>query len=288
VRRLASHAPGTKATYNLGVEALEDGHVDEAIRALTSLTPDRGAMRGWAAYWELLGTAYHLKGEYKAELRAGEEARSRYPTRLFPLLPSVRALAAMGRDAELDRLLDESATLSGDPAGTSVGALLREAGDEALAHGQADAAKTYFVRGLQWYTDRSRDAGVTHADSIATANILYALGRWKEADALVEPNTEAAEEIGLLGLIAVKLGRPQEARAIESRLARDRRPYQFGAPYLAEARIAGLLRDTVTALEALRNAFKAGRQYDLWIHRTPELAVLRSNPEFQELVRPKR
>jgi len=286
VRRLASHAPGTKATYNLGVEALENGHVDEAIRALTSLAPDRGPMRGWAAYWEVLGAAYHLKGEYKDELRAGDEARSRYPGRLFPLLPSVRALAALGRDAELTRLLDQSATLNRDPAGTTLGGLLREAGEEALAHGRAGAAKTYFGRSLQWYIDRIRDAGVTHADSIATANVFYALGRWKEAAALIEPSPEAAEEIGLIGLIDVQLGRTQEARTIASRLAGDRRPYQFGAPFLAEARIAGLLRDTVTALAAVQNAFKAGRHYDLWIHRTPELAVLRSNPRFQDLVRP--
>ena len=43
-----------RRTYDLGVEALENGHVDEAIRALTSLPSDRGPMRGWAAYWGAL------------------------------------------------------------------------------------------------------------------------------------------------------------------------------------------------------------------------------------------
>ena len=91
----------------------------------------------------------------------------------------------MGRDAELSRLLDESATLNRDPAGTTIGALLREAGEEALAHGRAPAARTYFGRALRWYADRIRDRGATHADSIATATSCTGRGdgrkrpRWR-------------------------------------------------------------------------------------------------------------
>jgi len=288
VRRLAARAPGTKAVYNLAVEALENGYIDEAIRALESLPPDRGSMRGWAAYWELLGAAHHLEGDYTAELRAGDEARSRYPRRLFALLPSVRALAAMGRDEDLGKLLDQSATLGRDPAGTTVATLLHEAGDEALAHGRPAAARAYFERSLRWYQDRLRAGAATHADTMETANLLYALGRWKEAAPLVGPSPESVDQIGLAGLLAARQGRVDEARALASRLAADRRPYQFGEAPVEEARITALLGDTATALAALRNAFQAGRHYDLWIHRTPEFAILRSSPEFQELTRPKR
>ena len=225
VRRLANHAPGTKATYNLGVEALENGHVDEAIRALTSLPSDRGPMRGWAAYWELLGTAYHLKGEYPAELKVGEDARSGFPVGCFPCCPSVRALAAMGRDAELSRLLDESATLNRDPAGRpSARCSVRPARRRSHTAGPLLAGPTSgeLCAGiLIGFAIR----GATHADSIATANVLYGLGRWKEAAPLAEPSPGAAEEIGLAGLIAAQVGRIQEARAIESGLAEDRRPY---------------------------------------------------------------
>jgi hypothetical protein len=192
----------------------------------------------------------------------------------------------MGRDSELRRLLDEAATFGRDPAGTTIGELLHEAGDEALAHGRG-AARSYFARSLRWYTERLRGSGATYADSFATANLSYALGRWQDAAALLGPSPVSPDEIGMAGLIAVHLGRIGEGRAIASRLAADRTPYQFGGPYVGQARIAGLLGDTVTALTALQNAFKAGRVYDLWIHRVPELALLRSNPKFQDLVRPK-
>lgn len=95
------------------------------------------------------------------------------------------------------------------------------------------------------------------------------------------------EEVGLAGRVAARLGRTDEARAIAARLVAERRPYQFGGPALAEARIAGVLRDTVMTLRALANAFKDGQEYDLWIHRTPEFAWLRSNAEFKQLVEPK-
>ena len=288
VRRLAGRAPGTKATYNLAVEALENGYLDEAISALKSLPPDRGPMRGWIPYWELLGTAYHLKGDYKAELRVGAQARSKYPGRLFALLPSVRALAALARTSELDALLRQAGDLGRDPYGTSPGSVLREAGDESLAHGQAAAARTYFARSLRWYTDRMNGHSASHADSMVTANLFYALGAWKESVALVGPTPAASEDIGLLGLLEVRLGRSDEGRRIALRLGADRSPYQFGGGFLAQARIAGLLRDTMMALNAVENAFKAGREYDLWIHRTPELALLRSNRRFQDLVTPKR
>ena len=93
------------------------------------------------------------------------------------------------------------------------------------------------------------------------------------------------EEIGLAGRVAVRLGRGGAARTLAARLAADHRPYQFGRPALAEARIAGALRDTVLTLKALAEAFKDGREYDLWIHRTPEFAWLRHEPAFQALVR---
>jgi tetratricopeptide (TPR) repeat protein len=287
VRRLASQAPRSKATYNLAVEALENGYLDEAIRALKSLPPDRGPMRGWLHYWELLGTAYHLKGDLDSEKRVGEEARRRYPDRPFALLPSVRALAAAGDTSGLDRLLGDAARLGSDRYGVTLGSLLREAADEALAHGRSQMAARYYQRSLDWYLRRLHDPSAAHSDSVTAANLLYAVGRWQQAEAVLHADGAAAEEVGLRGLLAARMGRVDEARAIANALGADRRPHQLGAPFLAQARVAGLLLDTVLALSAVREAFSHGRHYDLWIHRTPELAILRSNPAFRELVRAK-
>jgi tetratricopeptide (TPR) repeat protein len=286
VRRLAAHAPGTKATYNLAVEAFENGRLDEAIGALRSLEPDRGAMRGWLPYWELLGAAHHLRGEFRAELGAGAESRTRYPGRLSALIPAVRALTALGRDSELERLIGQAARMGPDPYGTTLGGLLRQAGEEAVAHGRPVMSRAYFVRSQRWYADRMQQSAATRADTMAAAELAYNLGELEHAAGLLGREPAAPEEIGLAGRIAVRRGRSDEARVLAARLEADRRPHQFGGPSLAAARIGGVLRDTVVTLRALANAFRAGREYDLWIHRTPEFAWLRLNPEFQLLVRP--
>ena len=83
---------------------------------------------------------------------------------------------------------------------------------------------------------------------MAAANILYMLGRWEEASELIGPHPTTPEDLGLAGMIAVQLKQIKEARAIASRLEADRRPYQLGAPQLAQARIAALLGDTAMAL----------------------------------------
>jgi tetratricopeptide (TPR) repeat protein len=287
VRRLATQAPGTKATYNLAVEAFENGRLDEAIDALQSLAPDRGAMRGWVPYWELLGALHHLRGDFRAELRAGAEAHRRYPGRLSALISSVRALTALGRDAEMERLLADAATMEPDPYGTTLGGLLRQAGQEALAHGRPLASNSYFLRSRTWYDARLGVPHATRADTTSAADLAYELGQWEQAASLLGPDLSTPEEIGLAGRIAARRGRSEKARVLAGQLEADRRPYQFGRPSLAEARIGGALRDTVMTLRALANAFKDGREYDLWIHLTPEFGWLRRNPEFQLLVRPK-
>jgi hypothetical protein len=287
VRRLARHAPGTKATYNLAVEAFENGSLHESIAALGSLEPDRGAMRGWIPYWELLGALHHLRGNFRAELRAGAQAQRRYPGRLYALIPSVRALSALGHESELELLLVKAATMRSDPYGTTLGGLFRQAGEEALAHGRPFASRAYFLQTLHWYLDRMRSAAATRTDTIAAAEVSYNLGQLEQAADLLGPDPETPEEIGLAGRIAARLGRNDEARGLAGRLEADRRPYQFGRPSLAEARIGGALRDTVLTLRALANALKDGREYDLWIHLTPEFAWLQLHPKFQLLVKPR-
>jgi hypothetical protein len=245
-------------------------------------------MRGWLPYWELLGAAHHLGGDFRAEFDAGAESRKRYPDRLSALIPAVRALTALGRDRELERLIREADRMGPDPYGTTLGGLLRQAGEEALAHGRPVMSTALFLRSQRWYVRRIQGPDASRADTLAAAELAYDLGQLGQAAGLLGAGREAPEEIGLAGRIAARLGRSDEARALAARLEADHRPYQIGRPSLAAARIGGALRDTVMTLRALANAFMAGREYDLWIHRTPEFAWLRPNREFQLLVRPKR
>ena len=287
VRRLAGRAPGTKATFNLALEAQENGYIDEGLRAIRSLSPDRGAMRGWVTYWDELGSLNHLKGDYNAELNAGVRARAMYPDRLYALLPSVRALAALGRDADVSSLLVDAARMKDDQNGTTLGSLLWEAGDELRAHGRPAPADSLFAQASRWYAKRLDSSHSSRPDSLSLANVLYALGRDAEAASLLSETSGDIETLSLRGLIAAHSHRVDDARSTMARLAESRRPYQFGASEIARARIAALLGDSTEALSALREAFASGKEYDLWIHRMPEFASLRSNPAFIAMVRPR-
>ncbi|MFB3111583.1 MAG: hypothetical protein ACE10G_06085 [Gemmatimonadales bacterium] len=102
-----------------------------------------------------------------------------------------------------------------------------------------------------------------------------------------EQSPAAYGNLGVLGVIAARLGEIEEARRIDDRLAAIDRPYVFGGPMLWRARIAASLGERERAVNLLRDAFGRGTNYGIWLHRDPELASLRDHPPFQELLRPK-
>ncbi|HEV8356329.1 MAG TPA: serine/threonine-protein kinase [Gemmatimonadales bacterium] len=293
IRRAAAAAPGSKASYNLGVEALQNGRVAEALAALDSLHPDEPPMLGFVSYWDLRGTAHHLLENFAAELKDGDAARESYPTRLFALLPTVRALAALGRTAELDSSVSTAERLPPDPTGYTAGRLLQEAALELLAHGRPDDARRYFARSLSWtMLRRGRDSGSAE-ERYATAEVLAALGRPIEAaailDTLLRPpgGGSPAAYLGLRGVIGARGGNEALADSMVRRLEAMPRRYSFGEPTFWLAKIAAARDGRETAVALLRKAFEEGMVYDLWLHRDPELESLRPLAGFQALLRPK-
>jgi hypothetical protein len=287
VRALDSLDPGSKATYNHAVEALENGYVEEAVATLRSLSPDHGAMRGWVPYFEVLGTAYHLLGRFSDELAVGEDARRRFPDRRYALLPSVRALAALGQIPALEDLLSRAMALPTAQSGTTMPELFLEAADELGAHGDRGEAAKLYARALQ----SNARLNVGNEDQqflLLKAHAERGLDQWSEVErtsrALMRYDSSAAEYLGLLGTAVAHLGRRQEAEKIIATLASDRRPYQFGVPQLAQARIATALGDNTAAIAYLTQSFAAGRQFDLWIHRDSDFDPLRPLQQFQKLV----
>ncbi|MEO7503538.1 MAG: serine/threonine-protein kinase [Gemmatimonadaceae bacterium] len=286
VRALDSADPGSKATYNHGTEALENGYVEEALVTLRKLSPNRGAMRGWVPYFEVLGTAYHLVNRFSDELAIGDEARRQYPDRLYAFLPSIRALAALSRVGRLEELLNVASDLPADRYGTSYAALLVEAGDETRVHGEISVARAFYLRAIRQLgplTSRSKTG-----DLVLRSRVERALRRWKEAEAtaraLTQIDSTEPEYQGLLGAALAHLGRTSEARAISANLINDRRPYHLGASPRAQARIATALGETDAAITYLTRSFAQGQEYDLWVNRDPDFDALRTIPRFEALV----
>ena len=289
VREVAREEPASKAVYNHSLQALQTGHLDEALVALQSLPPRGGPMLGWVSYWDLLGTIHHLRGEHDAELDAGREAQTANPTRKLAVLPSLRGFAALGSLAEVDSLLAGANRLPRDAA-VAEGDLLREVAQELAAHGRPDAAARYWERSLLASPPGGTD---DPSATVLRAGTLYALARLDEAtrplDSLLgSMASPLPDAIGLRGVLAARQNDPARARGLARRLAAIPPRYNFGIPTVWRARIAAALGQRDSAVTLLRQAFAEGREYDLWLHRDQDLAPLRDYPPFLELTRPKR
>ena len=109
--RAARQAPDTRAGYNVALLALSLDRPREAVAALESLEPD-GALGNWSSYWSQLAHALHQLGEHGREREAARTLIRRFPDRRVGLSFEVRALAALGDTAEIDRLLAAAEPLS--------------------------------------------------------------------------------------------------------------------------------------------------------------------------------
>ncbi len=291
VRLVAREEPASKAVYNHALQALQAGHLGEALVALQSLPTRGGPMLGWVSYWDLLGTIQHLLGDHDAELATGRDAQQANPMRVFALLPSLRALAALGRAGEIDSLLRQAGRLPADPA-ASEATLLGEVAEELRAHGYREPAARFWERSLLLGADRPAGNGDPTGTRLQRATSLYALGRVTDAiptldSLLAGPSAPSADALGLRGVLAARRGDRPRAQEINTRLAALPRAYSFGVPTVWRARIAAALGDRDAAVVLLRAAFAEGREYDLWLHRDQDLASLRGYPPFEELTRAK-
>src|SRR5439155_618487 len=175
MRRAAELAPLSKAAYNHAVAAFQAGDLKEADQALRRLSPDRGPMRGFFPYWDLMAAIAHARADFAREARVGTEAVHRFPGRLAAFTGLVRAIAALGDLEALKRTLREAQQLPPNPTGWKYPlgyvALVTEAAAELAGHGRGDEASRLYERMLAWPAG-SPDP---QADATARAWILYRL-----------------------------------------------------------------------------------------------------------------
>ena len=289
IRALAANAPRSKAVYNLGIEAWENGHLEEAVAALQSLDPDAGPMQGFQHYWGALANIHHLLGDYSDALEAARKARAADRGGWRPVGWELAALIALGRT---DQAMTQAAPLvhaSPDDNQWSPAEALREAAEEARAHGQPAAADSLWRMALAWYRSAERRP-VLPRDRFGLAHTLYALDRLDEADSAATklhadfPSDVAA--LGLLGTIAARRGNSARAAEISALLEGVTAPFQLGRPTYQRALIAAASGDDQRAMDLLRLARQEGRSYQIWVHRELDFERLRTTPSYRSLLRP--
>jgi TolB-like protein len=301
-RELARLVPPREGLYFWGYTAVVANRPAEAVHVFTS---DYANAAGWwapGAGW--LAAAYHLLGRHRDELNAAQRGRRDFPRSLVPINAALAALAALGRDEDVFRLLDEARDMEPDPSlspefwGGAGPWQPYVAALEFRAHGRPEA----YRRAIQLALDQVRGAGGADTAGVAVrsgrALVLYAAERWEEARA-VYAGLHAADSmnvdfLGALGVSEARLGHRTEAERLAGRLATINPPFSFGRTPYWRARIAALLGDRDGAVALLREAVAHGQVCTVrwgppWedCHREMDFESLRGYAPFVELLRPK-
>jgi tetratricopeptide (TPR) repeat protein len=236
-----------------------------------------------------LCTALHMLGRHARELEEAQRAEPLYPDPLNLNVLEVRALAALGRLGEVNRLTE--ASLSAAIGGTTPGDVLLEAAIELRAHGHRQASLELAGRAARWYRGRLdlEPENLTWAEGLLDA--LRWSERWEEAQAvcrkLVEKAPDDVRYRGMLGAFAARLGRSDEAVRIREELQRSNQPYLYGWHTYRCACVTALLGDKERSMDLLRQALAEGCNYGIHLHREIDLEPLWDYPPFQELLKPK-
>jgi DNA-binding SARP family transcriptional activator/tetratricopeptide (TPR) repeat protein/TolB-like protein len=288
--RQAMIAPGSIGHYQVAEQARRLNRPREALRVLAELGPERGELRGWQPYWRELAFAHHMLGDHERELREARRARQLYPDQPAMLLLEVRALAALGRLRELNACIEER-LVSPSTGAPSAGELMVAAAAELRAHGHHAGVSGVLARAVEWYESRPPEERARPGIRMELARAHYLAERWADAEALIAALAaefpHAVEVQGYVGLLAARRGDRAEVARVDHWLETLERPYLAGAETLMRARIAAVSGESERAVALLRESLSQGRTYGPFYHTDPDLALLRGDPAFRALMRPK-
>jgi TolB-like protein len=134
--RLVDASPGSvDARREAAISALRVLRPREALKRLKDLDPERGLMRAWESYWAAAAWGLHLLDRHEDELATARRGRQLHPG-LGLLYIELRALAALGRIAELDSIARAELPTSSGQAGV----IAFGVAGELMAHGHDEAA----------------------------------------------------------------------------------------------------------------------------------------------------
>ncbi len=324
--RLVDAAPGSiDARREVALSALEALRPREALRRLEELDLKSGLMRGWEGeYWFFASEAHHLLGEHEEELAAVRHIRQFYPAAPFTLFEALRALAALGRIAEVDSMARAELPGSGhaDFIAFSIAG-------ELMAHGHPEAAQPLAryvsdhpgapppsepVAAHEWLHDHlalQASMGIPWCyvpDRLRTRSVAQ-----RARDEWVHSRTELALLVGDAETAARRAAQLRDPDAHGTLLARilaaqgkvgaARAALEHWEEHMVQARgtLRGLELDRASVLVRIGDLDRALKVLSEGIglrafpnsttswdgHAYPDLAPLWSNPRFRTLIKPR-
>ncbi len=247
-------------------------------------TLDQDLLRPWiqgAWLLDLAAQAHHLLGEHEAELEVVRFGLRTYPDSLRLRMAHVRASAALGREEEVEKMIDEALQIAGSE--DDAGRIMLTAALELRTHGHPDAARRVAARGAMWYASHvGKDTS-----RYARLDCLVLAGRTDEAVGLargmVETNPDQVLAMGSWGVLAARMGDRAAAEAADRQLADSGPATATRARFRAS--IAALLGERERAVDLLRESLARGSSYSA-LHTDIDLEPLHGYPPFEELIKP--
>jgi tetratricopeptide (TPR) repeat protein/TolB-like protein/predicted Ser/Thr protein kinase len=260
-----------------------------------------------AFYVMTLTGALHELAEHEEELKTARRGKETYPHLLNLHAYEARALVALGRVAEAEKLAEDILAMPSQWAYPSCclpkatpGYVMVCAAEEMRTHGHLDASLRMAGRAADWYGNRVGEEARQEETRAHQAEALYRAERWDEAmaafSALAREHPDNIDYQGRLGSLAARRGDRAEALRHAEKLRTLDRPYLFGNHTYRSARILALLGDKEGATARLREAVAQGSGgadkpdqygYGFMYRHAMDLEPLQDYPPFEELIKPK-
>jgi tetratricopeptide (TPR) repeat protein len=249
--------------------------------------------------------ALHLLGKHEEELKEARWGRGIYPHLLNVRAFEARALVALGRMDEMEKLVEDILTMPSEWAYPSC-CLLRAtpayvmlvSAEELRAHGHREDSLKMAGRAVDWYRSRTGEEARLEDTRSGLGDALYQAERWEEARvvfaALAAGHPDNIFYKGRLGALAARRADRATAQRIAAELRRLETPYLFGNNTSRSAGIIALLGDKEGAVALLREAVAQGAGngdvpdmygYGFVFRHSMDLEPLHGFPPFEDLIK---
>jgi DNA-binding SARP family transcriptional activator len=293
-RRLVELAPGSEWVYKRSLAALQTNRPREAIAVLSDLDPTRGWMRRWGSYWDVMTLAHHRLHEYDQELADVRRHAAVSPNDDGIQREAISPLAALGRIASLDSVLDAVVTGQSPADFDERVFAFRMAVIELRTHGHLDAGRRVADRFSAWLDQLPASDRYSCTAYWGRFTAAYYTERFAESLRITREWTRRCPTDGgnfvSMALAAASLGDRSLAdsalRAIDPRAA-GAEALQMTEVYklFAAARVAALFGERERAVALLANALRRdGIVYNNLEYELP-LERLHSYAPYEELVK---
>ena len=276
------------AWLQLAIDNVETARPEVGLAALDRIDPEGEFGEGWVAYWATRIEALHIAGDHARELTVVRDALRRHPQLRVLATYELRALAALGRVAEVERIV---ATLGATPAsnGFDPPMALRQAALELAAHGNNAAARRVLAMTRDWYDSRPAADRTTLAYRVGLARTAYLADDRGEAarlyGAILADHPRCIDCVGALGVLAARSGNSAGADSSRTALESVRRRFLFGRPLEWQARIAAASGDLARAASLQSAAYASGAEFDVMTHADPDRRAIRPDSIYRAFAR---